>query len=37
MMRTASRDVDGTLRLRILPARPEDRDEFRTRRLPTLT
>lgn len=32
-----SRDVDGTLRLRILPGRPENHDEFRTRRLPTLT
>jgi hypothetical protein len=32
-----SRDADGTLRLRMLPGRPDSHDEFRTRRLPTLT
>ena len=32
-----SREVDGTLRLRVLPGRPDRHDEFRTRRLPTLT
>ena len=32
-----SREADGTLRLRILPGRPDRHDEFRTRRLPTLT
>jgi hypothetical protein len=32
-----SRAPDGTLRLRILPGRPESHDEFHTRRLPTLT
>lgn len=30
------RDADGTLRLRILPGRPESHKEFRTRRAPTL-
>ena len=32
-----SREPDGTLRLRILPGRPESHDEYRTRRIPTLT
>jgi len=32
-----SREADGTLRLCILPGRPENHDEFHTRRLPTLT
>jgi hypothetical protein len=32
-----SRESDGTLRLRILPGRPENHDEFQTRRLQTLT
>jgi hypothetical protein len=32
-----SRESDGTLRLRILPGRPDNHEEFRTRRLPTLT
>jgi hypothetical protein len=32
-----SRETDGTLRLRILPGKPEGHGEFRTRRLPTLT
>ncbi len=32
-----SREADGTLRLRILPGRPDRHDEFRTRRIPTLT
>lgn len=31
-----SREADGTVRLRLLPGRPESHDEFATRRLPTL-
>jgi len=32
-----SRETDGTLRLRILPGRPDSHSEFATRRLPTLS
>ncbi|MGH3849010.1 MAG: hypothetical protein ACRDRT_04795 [Pseudonocardiaceae bacterium] len=31
-----SREGDGTLRLRILPGRPDSHAEFRTRHIPTL-
>lgn len=30
-----SREMDGTIRLRILPGRPDSHDEFVTRRVPT--
>ncbi|MCA1703954.1 MAG: hypothetical protein LC808_12080 [Actinobacteria bacterium] len=32
-----SREMDGTLLLRILPGRPDSHGEFSTRRLPTLS
>lgn len=32
-----SREDDGTLRFRILPGRAESHEEFRSRRIPTLT
>lgn len=32
-----SREPDGTLRLRILPGKPDSHAEFHSRRLPTLT
>ncbi len=35
LAQVVAREPDGTLRLRILPGRPDRHPEFRTRRLPT--
>jgi hypothetical protein len=37
LAQVVSRGADGTLRLRILPGRPDSHSEFATRHLPTLS